>query len=247
MKFLLRFHRFITILSGILTFFFLMALPISIAPSWPLGALIGLGLCLLFGGIIYWGVKRSKASSLKPVILSQSLDQKSLHILLKESLNRFQIKWWGIFGAMMIFLAFINFQFWLASADWNQNLDLILGLNGLVLIVFGLVTFTYSKSNREALKLLQRTKVRMLELTPKEIIIPIELLTSAMWHKVVHQNETSLSLFWSDIESWETHPSQYSLVVKKLGRLGIIRSPEVIRQETEFLDFVSSHLSYPVD
>ena len=223
-----------------------MALPISVAPSWPLGALIGLGLCLLFGGIIYWGVKRSKASSLKPVILSQSLDQKSLHILLKESLNRFQIKWWGIFGAMMIFLAFINFQFWLASADWNQNLDLILSMNGLVLIAFGFVAFTFSKSSREALKLLQRTNVRMLELSPKEIIIPIELLTSALGNKLVLQNQTSLNLFWSDIESWETHPSQYSLGVKKLGRLGIIRSPEVIRQEAEFLDFVSSHLSCPV-
>ena len=223
-----------------------MALPISIAPSWPLGVLVGLGLCLIFGGIIYWGVKRSKRPQPNPVILSHPLDQKSLHILLKESLNRFHFKWWGILGAMMILLAFINFQFWLASADWNQNLDLILSINGLVFIVFGFVAFSYSKSNREALKLLQRTNVRMLELTPKEIIIPIELLTSAMWNKVVHQSETSLSLSWSDIESWESHPYQYSLEVKKIGRLGIIRSPEVVRQEAEFLDFVSSHLSCPV-
>ena len=223
-----------------------MALPISVAPSWPLGALIGLGLCLLFGGIIFWGVKRSKAPRLKPVILSQSLDQKSLHILLKESLNRFQIKWWGIFGAMMIFLAFINFQFWLASADWNQSLDLILSINGIVLVVFGFVAFTFSKSSREALKLLQRANVRMFELTPIEIIIPIELLTSALGNKLVLQKETSLSLSWSDIESWESHPYQYSLEVKKIGRLGIIRSPEVVRQEAEFLDFVSSHLSCPV-
>ena len=223
-----------------------MALPISVAPSWPLGALIGLGLSLLFGGIMYLGVKRSKAPSLKPVILSQSLDQKSLHILLKESLNRFQIKWWGIFGAMMIFLAFINFQFWLASADWNQNLDLILSMNGLVLIAFGFVAFTFSKSSREALKLLQRANVRMFELTPIEIIIPIELLTSALGNKLVLQKETSLSLSWSDIESWESHPYQYSLEVKKIGRLGIIRSPEVVRQEAEFLDLVSSHLSCPI-
>jgi hypothetical protein len=222
-----------------------MALPISLAPSWPLGALIGLGLWLLFGGIIYFGVNQSKKPRLMPVILSHPPDQNSHNILLKESLNRFQIRWLGILGAMMIFLVFINFQFWLASAEWNQNIDLILGINGLVIIVFSLVTFTYSKSNRKALKLLQGSHLRMLELTSKEIIIPIELLTSAMWNKVVDQNQTSLSLFWSDIESWESHPSQYSLEVKKIGRLGIIRSPEVIRQEVEFLDFVSSHLSCP--
>lgn len=223
-----------------------MALPISLAPSWPLGALIGLGLWLLFGGIIYWGVKPFKKPQLISDLLSRPSDQQSHHILLKESLNRFQLKWWGLFGALMIFLAFINFQFWLAASDWEQNLDLILGMNALVLIIFGLVAFTYSKSNREAVKLLQRTNVRMLELTPKQIIIPIELLTSEMWNKVVLQRETSLSLFWSDIESWESHPSQYSLEVKKIGRLGIIRSPEVIRQEAEFLDFVSSHLSCPI-
>ena len=223
-----------------------MVLPISISPSWHLGALIGLGLWTLFGGIIYFGVNQSKKPRIMPVTLSHPSDQNSHNILLKESLNRFQFKWMGIFSAMMIFLAFINFQFWLASFDWQQNLDLIFSMNALILMAFGFVAFTYSKSNREALKLIQGSKVRMLELTSKEIIIPIELLTSAMWNKLVDQNETSLSLPWIDIVSWESHPSQYSLEVKKMGRLGIIRSPEVIRQEAAFLDYVSSHLSCPV-
>ena len=238
-----------------------LTLFVLVTASFWKGFLVTFLTCGLFGLVIALGLRQHRIRKVLPpfnVPTHENFPERALCIPLQETLGKFerqgrQILWFrlGVVLALNLLL-FVKFAY---------TGDLLLALliaNGIFAFVSAIVIPISNSTRKRAVRLLASPSKRHLRVDAHGLTIPIEIVTEPALHVAVESKRTEVSIVWSEITHWEVSdgmgrsPAQHSLSIKNsalggaFGRFGLVRTPEILRQEQALLDYARQHLSHSI-
>lgn len=240
---------------GAITAILLISLAVAISPLWYVGLAVGLGVCGLFGGIIFFGLRqhRVRKTITKPGLDLNLPESPSLEISVKESPYNLKSKnrsylYLGITSiAISIFFSFDNPRL-------ESGLALVIAITlGLTFLIWWVVSRPYVKAR----DLLAKTgSPRKLVLDEEGLSIPLEITTNNVFHLMLRKNLLDIRVPWADIEAWEVYSAagrsadQHLLRVRGESKnftglmpvIGIVRTPELKSFDQAIIERASKQL-----
>ncbi len=235
-----------------------LTLFVFVTASFGKGLLLTLLICVPFGLVIALGLRQHRARKVLPPLSIPSHDNfldRGLYIPLQETLGKFerqgrQFLWIGLVAVLSL-----NLIFFFKLAHTGNLMWGLLIANGFLAFIGMIVIPIHDSIRRKALRLLAPFSERYMRADAHGMTIPIEIVTEPALHIAVESEQTEVSITWSEIKHWEvsdgmgSSPAQHSISVSgnalggAFGRFGLIRTPEILRQEEALLVYARQRLS----
>ncbi len=255
-----KFLKYIVIFFAGVTTFLITALAIAVLPTWYEGLFWGLGICSLFGGIIYIGLRQHRLRKKIPKTSTNSFSQSdvTLEIPIKISAYKLETSSSQLILISALIVIVLNFMFFSQEEMNSKMMSFMIPLSIGLFLVSVLIGRILSGPFRKASELLKKNPLpRKFVLNPRGLSIPIEILTNNAFHLAINNNKTDVFIPWDDIESWEVYAGsgrssdQHLLKLKGNSReltgllkqsMGIIRTEELRKMDHEIISFASRFL-----
>ena len=252
--------KYIGIFFGGIVVILTTALAIAVLPTWYEGLFWGLGICALFSGIIFMGLRQHRVRKIIPktLISPNHQSESTLEIPIKQSAYKLDTSLSKLILISAVVVIILNFLFF-SQGEFNPKIiNFMIRLSVGLFLAIILIGRVASAPYRKAGELLRKNPLpRKFVLNQNGLSIPIEIITNNSFQVALKQNKTDIFIPWEDLESWEVYAgsgrSSDQHVLKLQGKsrglaglimptMGIIRSEELRKMDYEIINFASRFL-----